>query len=166
MNYFKENLSSTRKQLISEISPIPDEIFNLKAEENKWSIAQICQHLLKTEILFAKAIRFGLEQTKQTKTVRKPIERILDRSKLYIAPKISEPDPGPFHVLRLIEQLNDSRIDLLGVLNTIENKSILEEIAVKHPVFEDLSLDQWVELLYLHEQRHIQQIKDQKAIIR
>jgi hypothetical protein len=52
----------------------------------------------------------------------------------------------------------------MGVLNKIDDKSILKEIAVKHPVFGDLSLDQWIELLYLHEHRHIEQIKDLKAL--
>lgn len=166
MKYFEENLFFTRVQLVNEISNISDEVFNRKLETNKWSIAEICHHLLKTETLFTKAILFGLEQNKRAKAVRKPIEDVLDRSKFISAPKISEPGTGPFYVLQLIQQLNDSRIDLLGVLNKIDDKSILEEIAVKHPVFEDLSLDQWVELLYLHEQRHIQQIKDQKELSR
>jgi hypothetical protein len=35
---------------------------------------------------------------------------------------------------------------------------------VRHPVLEELPLDQWIELLYLHEQRHIEQIKEIKAL--
>ncbi|WNR43828.1 DinB family protein [Paenibacillus roseipurpureus] len=163
MKNFEENLYFTREQLISEISHLPNEVFNRKSDTNKWSIAQICHHLWKTETLFTKAILFGLKQNKRTKTERKPIEHVLDRSKFIRAPEIAEPGTGPFYVVQLIQLLNDSRIDLLGVLNKMDDKSILEEIAVKHPMFDDLSLDQWVELLYLHEQRHIQQIKDHKS---
>lgn len=31
-----------------------------------------------------------------------------------------------------------------------------------HPALGELFLDQWIELIYLHEQRHIEQIKEIK----
>ena len=33
-----------------------------------------------------------------------------------------------------------------------------------HPALGELSLDQWIELIYLHEQRHISQIKEIKLL--
>jgi hypothetical protein len=54
---------------------------------------------------------------------------------------------------------------LMDVLVKIDDISILKEIAVNHPRFGNLPLDQWIELLYLHEQRHIEQIKDLKAFV-
>jgi hypothetical protein len=164
MNNFKEYLFTTREQLLNEISSLNDDEFNRIFEINKWSIAQICHHLLKTEILFRKAILFGLDQRILSNTERKPIQIVSDRSQKIQAPKVSEPSSEHFQVSQIIQLLSDSRNKLMGVLNKIDDKSILKEIAVKHPVFGDLPLDQWIELLYLHEHRHIEQIMDLKAL--
>ncbi|SFM53522.1 DinB superfamily protein [Paenibacillus sp. 1_12] len=164
MDDFEKYLFSTRERLLNEISYLNEDEFNRTLEINTWSIAQICHHLLKTETLFRKAIFYGVEQRILSKTERKPIQIVLDMSKKFPAPKVSEPSSGPFQVPQIIQLLSDSRNKLMGVLDKIDDKSILKEIAVNHPRFGDLPLDQWIELLYLHEQRHIEQIKDLKAL--
>jgi uncharacterized damage-inducible protein DinB len=80
MNNFKEYLFTTREQLLNEISSLNDDEFNRIFEINKWSMAQICHHLLKTEILFREAILFGLDQRILSNTERKPIQIVSDRS--------------------------------------------------------------------------------------
>ncbi|WP_054023078.1 DinB family protein [Bacillus sp. FJAT-28004] len=164
MDDFDEHLYTTRERLLNEISSLNDEEFNRTIEITKWSIAQICHHLLKTENLFRKAILLGLDQKILSKTERKPIQIVLDKSVKFQAPKISEPSSEPFQVPQIIQLLSDSRNKLMDVLVKIEDISILKEIAVNHPRFGNLPLDQWIELLYLHEQRHIEQIKDLKAL--
>lgn len=164
MDDFNEYLSTTREKLLNEISFLDDDEFNRTFETSMWSIAQVCHHLLKTENLFRKAILFGLKQKILSKTERQPIEIVLDKSVKYQAPQISEPDSGPFQVSQIIQLLSESRNKLMDVLVKIEDKSIVEEIAVNHPRFGNLPLDQWIELLYLHEQRHTEQIKDLKAL--
>ncbi|USG68166.1 DinB family protein [Brevibacillus ruminantium] len=165
MNSYEENLRTTREQLLHEISSLSFDEFNLQFEMGKWSIAQVCHHLLITETLFAKAIVFGLKQNQKnaTDTEHIPIQFVSDRSNKIKAPKISEPSSEPFQVQQIIEQLSDSRKKVIDVLRSIDDKSVLKAIAVEHPVVGNLPLDQWVELLYLHEQRHIEQIKDLKA---
>lgn len=54
---------------------------------------------------------------------------------------------------------------LITFLDTIEDKSILSEKSVKHPALGELPLDQWIEQIYLHEQRHIEQIKEIKGAL-
>lgn len=161
---FEENLLTTREKLLNEISSLSDEDFNRTIEIEKWSIAQICHHLWKTEALFRKAILFGLDQGISSKTERKPIEVVSDMSTKYSAPKVSEPGSGPFQVEQIIQLLSVSRIKFMGVFEKFDDNSTLKEIAVNHPRFGDLPLDQWIELLYLHEQRHIEQIKELKAL--
>ncbi|KQL44021.1 PadR family transcriptional regulator [Brevibacillus choshinensis] len=164
MDKFEEYLIKTREQLLNEFSFLSFDEFNRRFEMEKWSIAQVCHHLFITETLFAKAIVFGLDQKKPTDTEHIPIQFVSDRSNKIQAPKISEPSSEPFQVLQIIQLLNDSRNKLMYVLSKIDDKSVLRAIAVKHPVFGNLPLDQWVELLHLHEQRHIEQIKDLKAL--
>ena len=89
----------------------------------------------------------------------------MDRTKKLKAPRIVEPDTTPFEVQQILDLLNHSRKKLLNLYSKIEDKSILAEKSVKHPAFGELPLDQWFEFLYLHEQRHIEQIKEIKLLL-
>ncbi|WP_238656182.1 DinB family protein [Paenibacillus piscarius] len=164
MNELEENLFRSRKILIKELSSLNDNEFNQRVDTNKWSIAQICHHLVITEILFTKAIISGLDKMNVTESTRKPIHLVLDKSKKFQAPEISEPRSEPFQVLQILLLLNESRKNLTEAISKVDDKTILKTITAKHPVFEDLPLDQWIELLYLHEQRHIEQIITLKSL--
>ncbi|SCC41361.1 Uncharacterized protein BTT61001_03071 [Bacillus thuringiensis] len=75
-----------------------------------------------------------------------------------------EPSLEPFEVQKIIDMLNESRKELMRFLSTIEDESILTIKSVMHPALGELHLDQWIELIYLHEQRHIEQIKEIKLL--
>jgi len=99
------------------------------------------------------------------KTKRKNVQQIADRSNKIIAPKIVEPAEDLFTVQQIMDLLDASRKKLITFLDTIEDKSILSEKSVKHPALGELPLDQWIEQIYLHEQRHIEQIKEIKGAL-
>ena len=160
-----DNLYETRNNLVKEITFLSDDQFNRKPDLNKWSIAQVCHHLVLVEESSIKAIAWGFKEVDSNQKERKKIQLILDRTKKIKAPKIVEPDVEPFEVQQIIELLNTSRKKLMTFLNTIEDESVLAEKSVKHPAFGELPLDQWIELIYLHEQRHIEQIKETKLLI-
>lgn len=160
-----DNLYETRNNLVKEITLLSDAQFNSKPDMTKWSIAQVCHHLVLVEEASIKAIARGLKEIDSTQKERKKVHLILDRTKKIKAPKIVEPDVEPFKVQQIIDLLNDSRKKLMTFLSTIEDKSILAEKSVKHPAFGELPLDQWIEQLYLHEQRHIEQIKEIKLLL-
>ncbi|MGG1658078.1 DinB family protein [Brevibacillus sp. NRS-1366] len=164
MDKWEENLGNTREQLLHEISSVGFDEFNRRVELNKWSIAQVCHHLVISEKLFTKAIMVGLEQKNPPEAEHMPVHFVSDRSNKIQAPKISEPSSEPFQVLQITQLLNDSRNKFMDILGQIDDKSVLKVIAAKHPIFGCLPLDQWVELLYLHEQRHIEQIIDLKSL--
>jgi hypothetical protein len=63
---------------------------------------------------------FGLSQMNIIETKRKPIQLVSDRSKKFIAPKISEPSMEPFQVQQIIQLFSDSRNNLFGVLSKID----------------------------------------------
>ncbi|GED70892.1 PadR family transcriptional regulator [Brevibacillus reuszeri] len=163
MDHYEENLSKTREQLLLEISSVRAEDFNRRLEQDKWSIAQVCHHLVIIDTLFAKAIVHGLKRMNPTNTEFVPIEFVADRSNKIQAPEITEPSSEPFQVQQIIQMLHDSRQNFLDVLSKVEDRAILKTVAVTHPVLGHLPLDQWVELLYVHEQRHIEQIQELKA---
>lgn len=160
-----DHLCETRNNLVEEIKLLNDTQLNTKPDANSWSIAQICHHLVLVEESSVKAIAWGLKQADHKQTERKNVQLIVDRTKKILAPKIVEPAENFFTVQQIIELLDDSRNKLITFLNTIEDPSILAEKSVKHPAIGELSLDQWVEQIYFHEQRHIGQIKEIKALM-
>lgn len=160
-----ENLYVTRNNLVKEITSLSYTQFNGSPGKNEWSIAQVCHHLVLVEQATIKAIEWGLKKVENTQQERKNVHLILDRTKKIKAPKIVEPDVEPFEVQSIVDLLNVSRKKLLNFLNTIEDNSILAEKSVKHPAFGELPLDQWIEQIYFHEQRHIEQIKEIKLLL-
>lgn len=161
-----DNLSDTRNNLVQEISDLSDVQLNSKPEVNTWSIAQVCHHVVLVEEATIKAITWGLKENSSIQGERKKNDHIiLNRTNKLKAPKIVEPDEKTFEVQEIIDLLNGSREKLLTFLSAIEDQSILAEKSVKHPALGDIALDQWVEQIYLHEQRHIAQIKEIKLLL-
>ncbi|WP_313432996.1 DinB family protein [Siminovitchia terrae] len=167
MNKLANNhLHETRNNLIKEISVLGDAQFNSKPDPNSWSIAQVCHHLVLVEEASIKAISWGLQDSASTQKERKNVHSILlNRTKKLKAPKIVEPDVKPFEIQQIIDLLSESRKKLMTFLSTIEDESLLAKKSMKHPAIGDLPLDQWIEQIYVHEQRHIEQIKELKAAL-
>jgi DinB superfamily len=164
-NLVNDNLYETRNNLVKEITSLSYTQFNGRLGMNMWSIAQVCHHLVLVEQATIKAIAWGLKKVDNTQTERKNVQLVLDRTKKFKAPEIVEPDVEPFEVQSIIDLLNDSRKKFLTFLSTIEDKSILAEKSFKHPALGELPLDQWIEQIYLHEQRHTEQIKEIKLLL-
>lgn len=164
MNQFKDNLLETRNRLLNEIQPFRFDEFNKKPDQNNWSAAQVCDHLVLVEKAFTKAIIYGMKKEDQ-EVERKDLSFAMDRKQKIDAPEIVIPNSEQMEVQQVIERLSESRKDLLAVLSTIKDSSILTGKYARHPIFGKISLDQWIELLYIHEQRHIEQIKEIKGII-
>ena len=57
-----DNLYETRNSLIKEIASLSYAQFNNRPSPNKWSIAQVCHHLVLVEKASIKAIAWGLKE--------------------------------------------------------------------------------------------------------
>ena len=164
-NLINEHLDETRNQLIKEITFVKDEPFNVRPDTKTWSITQVCHHLFLVEQATIKAIAWGLQGSDRSQKERKDVQLMLDRTKKIQAPPIVEPALEPFKVQQIMDMLSHSRRKLMDFHSTIEDHSLLAEKSVNHPAFGELPLDQWIEMIYLHEQRHIEQIKEIKLLI-
>ncbi|POZ56501.1 hypothetical protein LYSIN_01284 [Lysinibacillus sphaericus] len=162
---YLEQLSTTREQLLKEIEVLNDAQFNRKPDANSWSIAQICHHLVLVETSTIKAISWGLASQENTNPERINVELMKDRTKKLTAPKIVEPTEEPFAVQQMVTLLYETRAKLTTFLLQLEEPSLLAKKAVNHPAFGPLPLNQWIEQVYLHEQRHIEQIHEMKGIV-
>jgi len=160
MSNVKDHLDATRTQLLQEIDTLDDTAFNRKPDAQSWSVAQICHHLVLVEEATRKAIAWGLKAQENSTPARKNIQLILDRTKKIQAPSIVEPTEQPFTVQAMQDLLATTRKNLLAFLQTIEEPEVLAKRAVQHPALGELPLDQWIEMVYLHEQRHIEQLQE------
>ncbi|GIO25459.1 DinB family protein [Ornithinibacillus bavariensis] len=159
-NLIRNSLEQTREELLQEITSLTFEELNRKPNMETWSVAQNCHHLYLTEIATVRAIKWGLKEGKESDDRRKNIQLILDRTVKYPAPSVVEPSEESLELEQLKEMLADSRKQLLETVNSLEDLSELTRKVVKHPAFDTMALDQWVELLPLHEQRHLSQIRE------
>lgn len=156
----KDHLGATRTALLQTIQTLDDTVFNVKPDAQSWSVAQICHHLVLVEKATKKAIAWGVKAQAPTSPARKDVQLILDRSRKIQAPAIVEPTEQPFTMEAMLDLLASTRKNFLAFLQTIEEPERLAKHAVKHPALGELPLDQWIEMVYLHEQRHIEQIKE------
>lgn len=154
------NLIETRDELLEILKGLTRDQIQMKKDLESWSIGQICQHLVKTEELFVLAIRKGLKSKEDSFLERKPLDFLLDRSKKIVAPDIAKPTDEILEYSEIIDKLKNSREKLFEILTTIEDPSVLSKRYFIHPVFKEMLLIEWVEVLYLHEQRHIKQINE------
>ncbi|WP_217269679.1 DinB family protein [Neobacillus endophyticus] len=159
------DLAETRGQLLNEVRTLSFEELNRKPDLNQWSAAEVCHHLYLTEKSFTKGIIYGLKKANTEKAAPKPIQLLKDRSKKIDAPDLVKPSQEPLDFQQIVNLLNESRTSLLDVLKAIEDRTALKTKSAKHLLFGDLPLYQWIEIVYLHEQRHIEQIKQIKAQI-
>lgn len=75
------------------------------------------------------------------------------------------PTSNPLERKEIIDLLHESRSIFLEFYSQIGDKSVLEGKSAKHPIFGNLPLNQWVDLIYLHDERHLEQIKEVKLMI-
>ncbi|PCL90218.1 DinB family protein [Paenibacillus lautus] len=156
----KQKLKETRDELFGILTGLSGDQLNQQKDLNSWSISQVCQHLFKTEELYVVAIKKGLKSKVDSFIENKSVEFLLDRSQKLEAPDIAKPTDEFLEYEEIIEKLNNSRQKLLELLNTVEDESVLSRRHFIHPVFNEMLLIEWVKSLYLHEQRHINQINE------
>jgi uncharacterized damage-inducible protein DinB len=161
----QEQLHTSRSRLLSAIEGLSDDQLNWKPDESTWSISQIVQHVAKVESGSSQLIQLGLSQEPTFVPIDIPFAQLLsDRSRKVNAPDYLHPSAEPKTIEQFKETLHSSREKLFAALDSIENAALLDSTSppMAHPVFGHLSTGQWISLVPLHEERHIQQIEEVK----
>ncbi|WP_164669433.1 DinB family protein [Virgibacillus doumboii] len=134
-------LRQIRGDLLDAIDGLSSEQLNIKPSDEDWSISQILYHLYLTE----------KEKTElMVQSINYPGEKFK-----------AETEPPEYFLTRneLLQLLEESRFQYVrALLNKIDEEN-LTEVSSIHP---KISYDSLTEYVYLHEQRHIVQIKDIK----
>ncbi|MCC6586521.1 MAG: DinB family protein [Bryobacterales bacterium] len=161
-------LHATRKQFLDIVQSVSDSQFRFKPGPDRWSIAEVAEHLTLAEDLMYGAAQRTLESPKVTvapEEFKKKDEAILkmvpDRSRKAQAPEQIRPT-GKFGTRdALVAEFKSRRDRTIEFVKT--TKAELRSHTSPHPVFGAIDVYEWVLFIAAHSDRHIQQMREVMA---
>jgi hypothetical protein len=155
-----------REKLKETVSGLTEEQANFLPEGEKWSVANLVEHISMVENGIARisAKLLGEAQTKGEKTSgeAKISENFLQkaawgRTQKFEAPERVHPS-GKLTIAESLAKLDENRLKLEELRPLFESVEC-SDFKFPHPAFGDMSAHEWLALIGGHELRHMQQIK-------
>ncbi|RUT28420.1 DinB family protein [Paenibacillus zeisoli] len=153
-----------RQQIFEFVEDLDNQQLNAHLNPGQWSIAQILDHLYLMERGIAHQVGVTLKQGQAAPTSAKPFHLTLDRTRRIEAPPHMVPTEEPKSLEQLKDQLEQSRASFIRVYEGRSDEQ-LTQLSFPHPVFGLMDLKQWEEFVGLHEQRHLEQIREIKQAL-
>lgn len=158
-------LAATRDDLTSAIRGLSSAQWNYKPAPDRWSIAEVAEHLVTVESGIQTRLAKWPEGAEESKLERIPSEmdaRIMaevpDRTKKYQAPP---PFPtGQWNLIETLERFLGGRAETLRML---ASTPALRAYSMLHPYFGPWDGYQWLLAVAAHCARHLDQIREVKA---
>lgn len=166
-----EEVEAARTRLCQSVGGLSSAQAGFKCTPEAWSVAEILEHLSKSEKFLVKRMRDGLDQAEtagkdkawlggfESFSLEVYVEKA--RHEKYKAPQVLVP-AGGFSVPEILLELRASRTDLLSLRPQFEAHDV-SNVGFPHPVFGQLNLYQWLAFVGLHEDRHLRQIESVMA---
>jgi hypothetical protein len=162
------HLHSSRAQLRAAVDAVPPSRRRERPGPDRWSVAEVLEHLGLVEQRVADALGArlaaakagGLASETETSSVLASFDvaRILDRSRRFMTGEGSKPKAG-LDVAAAWEALERSRDALIEVA-TAGDGLALGEVSSPHPVLGLLTMYEWLAFLGSHDARHAAQISE------
>lgn len=159
-------LSSTRDGLAGAVKGLSEAQWKFKAAPDRWSIAEVVEHLAVLEDLFVNNLRAqlalapaGKPGTDAQKLDALILARVPDRSTKAHAPDILLPTGRWTHQDSLERFLADRR----ETANFLASGTNLRGHVLNHPALGPLDAYEWVLAVAAHTERHTKQILEVKA---
>lgn len=156
-----ENTQKIRENLWQSVEGLTDEQINENVGEDRWTIAQVLEHLLIIEENAVKGIAAALASEENSTAPQKPVHLTVNRSRKVPAPASLEPSKDFQTLTSLKEKMTKSRASLENVVKD-KSEDELTQKSFLHPVFGMLDVKQWISFIGYHEQRHLEQIEEIK----
>jgi len=158
-------LHATRKQFLDTVGGLSEGQWKYKPSADRWSVAEVAEHLAVTEDAVYGVIQKAMESAPQPdkKAAAKGKDELImkavpDRSRRVQAPETVQP-AGRFKTMAEAVAAFKSRRD-----RTIEyvqtTQADLRSHFAPHPFLGDFDCYQWTVFLAAHSDRHIQQMKE------
>ena len=161
-------LDTERTALRDAVELVTPELRDQSPGANRWSIAQVLQHLVMIEkrigggmtkwIADARAGGTGPETETSSVVNSLPLQLIADRSKPRSAPEEFQP-PGDADAASAWASLEQSRETLRAAILSGDGLA-LGQVKQPHPVLGPINLYQWALFVGSHEARHAGQIRE------
>ena len=162
-----ERLRTERDALVQRVQGIPSELHDKRPDPERWSIAEVLEHLTRVEIGVTKLLTLrgkeappadapGVNGSNLLTPAVSSIVR--DRSRGIEAPERVRPT-GTMSSQDALAQLVQTRAGFMSAFSSA-NTDALDRVTHPHPVFGPLTLRSWVAFSADHEARHCEQIAD------
>lgn len=160
-------LEQERTSLVTLLARIPQELQNQRPAPDRWSIAEILEHLVSLEIGVTKLLGIKGQAAPAAEVPPPPPEAsgtprlgalVRDRSRKIEAPERVRP-AGTLSADEAFSRLQAVRAGMLAAFATA-NAEALDKQTHVHPFFGQLTLRSWVALAADHEARHVAQIAE------
>ena len=160
-----DDLDDTRARLVGAVEPLTAEQQSFRPSPERWSVAEIVEHLSIVEGRVARLLggllgKLGPEAARAEGSPVEPvtIARFVERSltEKYAAPDEIRPKGAPLS--DSLCALRDSRAALRNLRERVERVDGTRT-RFPHPVWGPLDLYQWLAFVGAHERRHLAQIE-------
>jgi len=161
-----EALHNTRERIYARVEALGPEQYSYK-EEGGWSVAGVIEHIGAAEARIVSRVRASISRAETAgelgpaSNLFQPISPDEIRSRSTLTQFQAPPDFVPKRESPLDELVNEikaSRAELLELRPKFEQLN-LSNLRFPHPAFGPLDLYEWLALVVLHEDRHLNQIE-------
>ena len=166
-------LDDTRDSLTRAIASIPSDKHNVRPSDERWSVAEVVEHLGLVETRIAKLLSEKLDAARQAGLPAEievtPVAPMLDvagvisRSNPLIASEPSQPRAG-LSTEDGLKVLSERRAALRRAVTAVDGLA-LGSVEASHPRLGTLNVYQWLLFLAGHEARHTDQIREAAAAL-
>ncbi len=162
-------LHATRKMFLDSIANLNDAQWNFKPAPERWSIAEVAEHIAVSEDMLFDLVRRKIIESpadeEKKALVKGKDEQVLklvpERTQKFQAPEFLQPTkrwPSREDLVRHFKESRDRTITYVE-----QTPDDLRAHFADHPVLKTLDGYQWVLLIAAHTNRHVQQIEEVKA---
>lgn len=168
-----DDIDRTRARLFQSVESLSDAQQGFRPAPDKWSVAEVLEHLSLVERRVAKLIATLLDKAESAGQPRDAAGQPRDAARLSApvsiaefvertrAQKLDAPDsarPAGAHAADSLSSLRDSRAALHSLRPRVEQTDCASALFT-HPAWGPLNLYQWLLFLGAHEARHLAQIE-------
>lgn len=168
VNVIAAELMANKTRFIEAMSGLTAEQWTYQESPDRWSIAMVAEHLVKTEESSLGGIRDGVLATDHAEPQANPdsidgmiVALLGDRSQQFQAPDNLQPDgiyATPQDAIDAFTAARDSMISLAE-----DHGDVLRHHSMDHPIGMALDGHQWMLFVKAHADRHLEQVAQVKG---
>jgi hypothetical protein len=166
-------LDRARAALRGAVDAIPEPFQRQRPAPDRWSAAEVIEHLTLVERIFGGRIVKAIEGARSSGlgTEAQPRAALPDAVEQRMGDRVNKrqaPDPaqptGTLDVAAAWAALESNQATLRAALETCDGLA-LSQVTLDHPFFGTMTVYQWVELMAAHEGRHTEQVREIGAVL-